>query len=94
MHQLTYSASGSLEWGSFVLVQSRLICSGISWEGEYKQGRFACYLLLFSNITKNFKHLFKNHYKREDTIFCTRDIAQMSDTIFRQNAESVQNSSL
>lgn len=54
MHQLTYSASGSLEWGSFVLVQSMLICTGISWEREYKQGHFACYLLLFSNNNKEF----------------------------------------
>lgn len=47
MDRVTYSASGSLEWGSFVLVQSVLICSGISWEKECKQELFACYLLLF-----------------------------------------------
>lgn len=52
MHQLTYSRSVILEWGSFILLQSVLICSGISWEMEYKQGCFTFCLLFFSNNNK------------------------------------------
>lgn len=54
MQQLTYSAGVSLEWGSFVLVQSKLICSSINWEREYKRGISACYILVLSNNDKEF----------------------------------------
>lgn len=79
MFHFTYSGSGSLEWGSFAFPSAVVLAE----RGSRSKDTFLFIYDFFQIIIKSFKYLIKNYQKRENTVFCLRDTAQMSDTTFK-----------